>query len=77
MKRGTRAAAPHTRLMGADLQLFGRRRDGSEFPVEVSLSSLEAAGESQVIASIRDVSTLQRVEVVHRDNLVIFEEQPQ
>ena len=48
--------APSTRPMGADLALFGRRRDGSEFPAEISLSSIEAESGLIAIAAIRDVT---------------------
>jgi PAS domain S-box-containing protein len=60
--RAAYTAAPHIRPMGANLHLFGRRRDGSEFPVEVSLSPLEGESEFAVIASIRDVTALQRIQ---------------
>ena len=60
--RAAYAAEPHTRPMGANLALLGRRRDGSEFPVEVSLSPLRMGEELLIIASVRDVSERTRLE---------------
>jgi two-component system, cell cycle sensor histidine kinase and response regulator CckA len=60
--RGSYRSSPHARAMGIGMELVARKKDGTEFPVEIGLGPLTAQGETLVSAAIVDITARKKME---------------
>ncbi len=76
-QRSRYSADPHKRGIGTNLDLRGRRKDGTEFPAEVSVTPLITETGTLVSSAIRDISERQRLEALAGHLAAVVESSPE
>jgi len=72
--RNVFVAGHESRTMGQGRDLFGRRKNGSEFPVEIGLNPLETDGGLYVLSAIRDITARKNMEIALRTSNEVLEQ---
>jgi PAS domain S-box-containing protein len=73
LPEGVHAARPETHPRGGGIELSGRRKDGSVFPVDISLSAIDTESGPLLTAFVRDVSERRQAELAMRQLAAIVE----